>query len=200
MDTYKIISEKSSGVYKEKGSKFWAYAFPFNNINNLANLISTIKKLHPHSNHYCYAYIIGIGDNKEFRVNDDGEPSGTAGLPILNQIKSEELTNVLIIVARDYGGTKLGVSGLIKAYKIAVKESLKNAQIKIKKEQLKLLIHFDFDILGEVMSILDRNNINVYDSEYSSSINFEIHINKEDFENQKTLFQHLPLNIKCEAL
>lgn len=126
-DQFTSLKQSTSGIYKERGSKFIANIIPIQSDQEIPKLLSDIKKEHSGARHFCYAYVLGI-NREEFRVNDDGEPGGTAGLPILNQLLSQELTNVLAVVIRYFGGTKLGASGLKNAYKLATKNALKDAQ------------------------------------------------------------------------
>jgi uncharacterized YigZ family protein len=128
IDHYKTIAGPSTGEFKDRGSKFFAYAFPVFTEEEWQEELEAVKKEHFKARHHCYAYRLGV-DQNNFRANDDGEPSGTAGRPILGQIDSFELTNVLIIVVRYFGGTKLGTSGLINAYKLSAAAALDNATI-----------------------------------------------------------------------
>jgi uncharacterized YigZ family protein len=127
LDTYLTIAATSLGEFKEKGSKFLAYAYFVSNESDIKEKLDLLKKEHFKATHHCYAYRLGT-DGKNYRANDDGEPSGTAGRPILGQIDSFGLTNLLIVVVRYYGGTKLGTSGLINAYRESAKEALSNAE------------------------------------------------------------------------
>lgn len=143
----KTIKETSEGIFKNLNSKFIAYTFPFENINLLNDILEKLKKEHPKAVHFCYAYRCGYFD-EWIRANDDGEPSGSAGKPILNQLYSFEVQNILVVVVRYYGGTKLGVSGLIQAYKESTKEALLNSKIieiapkKIIEEELELEAYY----------------------------------------------------------
>ncbi|MBI9057290.1 YigZ family protein [Labilibaculum sp. DW002] len=152
-DTYKTISETSEGLYKEKGSKFIAYAYPVTSEEEIKAHIASLKKEYYDARHHCYAYMLGA-DKKDFRANDDGEPSSTAGKPILGQILSKDLTNILIVVIRYFGGTKLGVSGLIHAYKTAASEVISNAEILDKTVNDIYDIHFDYLVMNDVMKII----------------------------------------------
>ncbi|MDX9797522.1 MAG: YigZ family protein, partial [Bacteroidales bacterium] len=127
-DTYLTIEDRAEGVYKEKGSKFISLAFPITTQEEIKEIVKDIKKEYFDAHHHCYAYILGH-DKSVFRMNDDGEPSSTAGKPIYGQLLSRDLTNVLVVVVRYFGGTKLGVSGLIQAYKQASIDVLDNAKI-----------------------------------------------------------------------
>ena len=152
-DTYKTIGETSEGLYKEKGSKFIAYAFPVTSEDEIKSHIANLKKEYYDARHHCYAYMLGA-DKKNFRANDDGEPSSTAGKPILGQILSKDLTNILIVVIRYFGGTKLGVSGLIHAYKTAAAEAIENTNILDKTVNDIYDINFDYLVMNDVMKII----------------------------------------------
>ena len=131
IDEFKTIKSNSEGLFKDKGSKFYAYAFPIQNEEDVRFYLETVKAEHPKARHACYAYKLGI-EETNFRANDDGEPSGSAGKPILNTITSFDLTDTFVVVIRYFGGTLLGVPGLINAYKEATKEALSIAEIESK--------------------------------------------------------------------
>jgi len=152
-DTYKTIAEKSEGIYKEKGSKFIAYAYPVSSEEEIKEHIAKLKKEYYDARHHCYAYMLGA-EKKNFRANDDGEPSSTAGKPILGQILSNDLTNILIVVIRYFGGTKLGVSGLIHAYRTAAAETIENNEILDKTVNDVYDIHFDYLVMNDIMKII----------------------------------------------
>lgn len=151
-DTYKTIWKTSEGLFKDKGSKFISYAFPVESEDEIRNIILTIKKEHHSARHHCYAWRLGH-EKLVFRANDDGEPSSTAGKPILGQIQSYDLTNILIVVVRYFGGTLLGVSGLINAYRNAAQDAILQAEIIEKLVEKQLLIEFDYGVMNEVMKI-----------------------------------------------
>ncbi|MBW8330898.1 MAG: YigZ family protein [Prolixibacteraceae bacterium] len=151
-DTYKTISKTSEGLFKDKGSKFISYAFPVESEDEIRNIVLTIKKEHHSARHHCYAWRLGH-EKLVFRANDDGEPSSTAGKPILGQIQSYDLTNILIVVVRYFGGTLLGVSGLINAYRNAAQDAILQAEIIEKLVEKQLLIEFDYGVMNEVMKI-----------------------------------------------
>jgi len=178
-DQYKIVKESGYGEYKEKGSKFLAYALPFKSESELLNCIEQIKKLHPKSRHFCYAYRLGK-DGKVFRTNDDGEPSGTAGKPILGQIVKENLSDAIVIVARHFGGTKLGASGLIHAYKSAAKESLKTATIDIQKITSDYKLIFDYAQMGKIMEIVKKNQLEIGSKEFEESPSIILNLPKSE--------------------
>ena len=161
-DTYKTIAAPSEGIYSEKRSKFIAYAFPVTSEQEVKQRLVEIQKEHWDARHHCYAYI--LGPNKDaYRMNDNGEPSGTAGRPIHGQLLSKDLTDILLIVVRYFGGIKLGVSGLQNAYKVAAKEALDNAKIIEKTVQEKYRVTFEYLHMNEVMQILKNPEITIVD-------------------------------------
>src|ERR1700754_4353082 len=127
-DTYKTIDKPTEGIFRDRGSKFLGYAYPINSENDIKAIVAGLKAEHPKANHHCWAMRLTI-DRSVFRVNDDGEPSGTAGRPILNTLLSKDLTNLVVVVVRYFGGTLLGVPGLINAYKVATEEVLNQSVI-----------------------------------------------------------------------
>lgn len=165
LDIYKTIESPSSGEYKEKGSKFIGYAAEIENENDFKEFIEFVKKEHFKARHHCFAYAIGP-DRKKYRYNDDGEPGGTAGIPIFNQIKSFGLTNICIIVVRYFGGTKLGVPGLIRSYKSAAIESITNAKIITKYIEDKIEIKYDFQYTGDIMRIINNFGVEVLENSF----------------------------------
>ena len=142
-------------LLKEKGSKFIGFAFPVNNVKELKNALEKIREEHPKATHQCYAFRLGI-NGENYRANDDGEPSGSAGLPIYNQLLANNLTNILLIVVRYYGGTKLGVSGLVKTYKESAKLTLDEAEIITKELESDLEIEFDFHQQNIIFTLLNK--------------------------------------------
>lgn len=166
-DTFLTIATPSEGLYKELGSKFLAFAYPVNNEEDIKNHIENLKKKYYDARHHCYAYT--LGKNKEvFRANDDGEPSSSAGKPILGQIYSFDVTNILIVVVRYFGGKKLGVGGLITAYKEAASDALKNAKIIpfIMKKDIK--VSCDFSDIELVMRLVKNYDLEVLEQNYTA--------------------------------
>ncbi len=160
-DTYKTVAAPAGpAVYKDRGSKFLGYAFPVENRDEVKRFLEQIKSEHHAARHWCYAYRIGK-QNIEERANDDGEPAHSAGTPILNQIKSAGLTDVLVIVVRYFGGVKLGVGGLIQAYKTAAKDVLEQAEIVEREILTELTVRFPYDKINEVMRIVKRMNLKI---------------------------------------
>ena len=159
-DEYKTINQPAEGIYKEKGSKFIAYAYPVYDEEQVRPLIEKLRKEYYDARHHCYAWQLGLGKD-HFRANDDGEPSGTAGKPIHGQILSHELTNILIVVVRYFGGIKLGTSGLIAAYKAAAADAIANAEIINRTVQDFYEIYFNYEAMNDVMRILKDEQPNV---------------------------------------
>ena len=157
-----IKTEVRDILLKEKGSKFIGFAFPINNEKELKTALEGLKIEHPKATHHCYAFRIGI-NGENYRANDDGEPSGSAGLPIYNQLLAHNLTNILVVIVRYYGGTKLGVSGLVKAYKESTKITLEEAEIITKELETELEIHFKFSQQNVIFSLLNKFNAKVLD-------------------------------------
>ena len=161
---YNTIEKPSVEEFKERGSKFIAYAYPIETVDDFKKLLQNLKKEHPKAVHHCFAYRIGT-DGNSFRMSDDGEPSGTAGRPILGQIDSKEITNTAIIVVRYFGGTLLGVPGLIHAYKTAATLALQVVPIIQKQVEEKYSIHFDHTQTNEVMMVMKQYNCTIITSE-----------------------------------
>lgn len=158
-DTYKTIEKPSEEVlFKDKNSKFFGYAFPVLTEDHIKGHMAELKKKHHAARHYCYAYQLGT-ENFQFRANDDGEPANTAGMPIYGQIQSFEVTNVLIVVIRYFGGVKLGVGGLINAYKTTAQLALENAVITEKTINITYLVTFDYKHMNKVMRIIKEKNL-----------------------------------------
>jgi len=176
-DTYKTITSSSQGIYKDKGSRFVSIAIPVSDQEEIKPIIEKIKKEHHEARHHCYAYMIGH-ERLAWRVNDDGEPSGTAGRPILGQINSYGLTNIIIVVSRYFGGTLLGVSGLINAYRSAAASAIENAEIIEKTLQEYYEITYPYISMNDVMRILKEENVGQseqsFDLECRILLNFRI--------------------------
>jgi uncharacterized YigZ family protein len=176
-DTYKTLKNPSHGLFKAKGSKFLAFAFPVTSINDIKPLLDEYRKKYHDARHHCYSYVIGA-DKGLWRANDDGEPSGTAGKPIMGQINSFDLTNILIIVVRYFGGTLLGTSGLINAYKSASIEALSIAEIIECTVNEYYKIEFPYSSINSIMKIIKEENINQSDQAFelkcAMNINFRV--------------------------
>ncbi|MDR1740006.1 MAG: YigZ family protein [Bacteroidales bacterium] len=184
-DTYRTIANPVEGIYKDKGSKFLAFAFPVSDKHQAEEYVAGLRKKYFDARHHCYAYRIG---ENEFRINDDGEPSGTAGKPIYGQILSQDITNILIVVVRYFGGTLLGTSGLIKAYKNATADALQNASIIECVRTSTLTINFPYEKTSAVMKILKDNDIIPPKPLYNESgtCTMEIEVRLRDYERIKS--------------
>ncbi len=170
-DTYNTIDFPSSAVlFKEKNSKFFGYAFPIQSEEDVKPIIETLRKQHPNAGHFCYAYQIGA-DVITYRANDDGEPSNSAGMPIYGQIQSFSVTNVLIVVVRIFGGVKLGVGGLITAYKTTAQMVLETCEIVEKTIDIHFTITFDYKNMNKVMRVIKEKKLEI--------VNQEMEINEE---------------------
>lgn len=164
-DSYKTLTKPSSEVlFKEKNSKFFGYAFPITNEEDTKIHLEDLKKQHHSARHWCYAYQLGTEeDHYQFRANDDGEPNNSAGMPIYGQIQSFQVTNVLIVVVRYFGGVKLGVGGLITAYKTTAQMALENAEIITKTINKNIQLNFEYKDMNKVMRVIKEKNLNITD-------------------------------------
>lgn len=176
-DTYKTIESVSAGIYKEKGSKFLAFAIPVQTEAEVKSHIERIKKEYFDARHHCYAYILGH-DKAAYRLNDDGEPSGTAGRPIHGQLLSKDLTNTLVVVVRYFGGVKLGVSGLLNAYKTAARDALENAVVVEKTVNEVFNLQFDYPLMNDVMRVLKDENLNQFNQNFGLSCSLDFSARK----------------------
>ena len=167
-DTYRSIDKPSTGIYKEKGSKFLSFAYPVDSEEEIQELIHQLKKQYYDARHHCYAYVLGK-DMDTYRANDDGEPNHSAGDPILGQIRSNELSHILIVVVRYFGGTKLGVGGLIRAYKTAAAEAISSANTIIKTVMVPLSITFDYLSMDEIMRTIKRYDLKIIAQEFDNN-------------------------------
>lgn len=181
-DTYFTIREPSEGLFKDRGSKFTGFAFPVQSEDDVKKRLAELRKLHPSATHHCYAFRLGA-DKQSYRANDDGEPSNTAGKPILGQIQSKDLTNILIVVIRYFGGTLLGVSGLINAYKLAASEAIQNAFIIEKTVDDIYEIHFDYLEMNDVMKIIKDEELKMFSQTFELSCELTFSVRKSNSTN-----------------
>ena len=167
-DTYLTIQDKSEGIYTEKRSKFLAFAHPVETIDEIKDLLTDYKKKYYDARHVCYAYMLGP-ERTDFRTNDDGEPSSTAGKPILGQINSRELTNILVVVIRYFGGVKLGTSGLIVAYREAAAEALSAAAVIERTIEETITFTFPYVMMNSVMRVVKELNPRIVEQKYDET-------------------------------
>ena len=188
-DTYKTIDAESQGYFKDKGSKFLAFLFPVKTEDDVKQILIQIKKEHHSARHHCYAWRLGT-ENITFRANDDGEPSSTAGKPILGQLQSFEVTQVLLVVVRYFGGTLLGVSGLINAYKSAAVDALNNANIIENIIEDEYFLDFTYNELNDVMQIIKQENLSIKQTWFEEKCRLLIAVRKSETEKIVQIFQN----------
>lgn len=176
-DTYKTINSPAEGLFKDRGSKFFAFAYPIEHESEVKDIVENLRKEHFKAVHHCYAYRLGL-DKSNFRVNDDGEPSGTAGKPILNTLLSNEITNILVVVVRYFGGTLLGVPGLINAYKSATAEALALADVIEKTVNEVYNINFEFVQMNDLMKIVKEFGLKIRKQTYDNQCSVELEFRK----------------------
>ena len=190
-DIYKTIALPSEEVlFKEKNSKFFGYAFPVTTEEEVKEHLEQLRKDHFSARHWCYAYQIGI-EKIQYRANDDGEPNNSAGMPIYGQIQSFEVTNVLIVVVRYFGGVKLGVGGLISAYKTTAQMALENAEIIEKTIDIHFLISFGYANMNKVMRIIKEKNLQIVAQKMEMDCEIEIATRKKSVQNLLDTFESL---------
>lgn len=199
IDQYKTLAQASTGEFKDRGSKFIAYAFPVYTEEAWQACLQEVKKEHFKARHHCFAYRIGL-DQNNFRSNDDGEPSGTAGRPILGQIDSFGLTNVFVVVVRYFGGTKLGTSGLINAYKGATIDAFQQAEIIEKKVEDLYKISFDYALMSNVMNAVKKLQLTVVRQEFEATAFLEIAIRQSEVTETIRQLRSLIANIRIEEI
>jgi uncharacterized YigZ family protein len=185
-DTYKSITEASEEViFKDRNSKFYGYAFPIKSEDEVKGIIEDLKKKHHQARHWCYAWQLGKVEH-QFRANDDGEPSNSAGMPIYGQIQSFDVTNILIVVVRYFGGVKLGVGGLINAYRSAAQLALEASNILKRTIDDRYILEFDYPEMNVVMRIIKEHNLNVIDQQLALDCKIFISVRKKESE---TIFE-----------
>jgi uncharacterized YigZ family protein len=176
-DTFKTVESPAEGIFRDKGSKFIGYIHPIISDDEVKPLLQQLRAEHPKARHFCWAYRLGL-DTGNFRINDDGEPSGTAGRPILNSLLSAALTNVLVVVVRYFGGTLLGVPGLINAYKAATLEAINNSTIVVKTENNVLTVRCPYLQLNAVMRIIKETDLTVRSQTFDLQCTFVLEVRK----------------------
>lgn len=187
-NTYRTIERNSEYLFKEKQSKFFGYAFPVSEIQIIKIYIDKLKKIHYSARHFCYAYQIGITDSIS-RLNDDGEPKNSAGPPIFGQIQSFNLTNILIVVVRYFGGTKLGLGGLVSSYKECAKMTIKANKIITKEIIIPITIKFEYPLMNSVMRIVKEYDLKIQNQEMNIYCVFEILTTKKNNRTVISLFK-----------
>ena len=192
MDTYKTIaSSVQEVIFKEKSSKFLGYAFPVTSEEEIKAHLEEVKKAHFSARHWCYAWQLGYGTNQRYRANDDGEPNNTAGIPIYGQIQSFELTNILVIVVRYFGGIKLGVGGLVQAYKTTAQLTLQETEIEEKLITEEMVINFDYPLMNKVMRVVKEQNLTITAQHLTESCELHLAIRQSDYTKVEEIFNNL---------
>ncbi len=198
-DTYKTLAFPSEEIlFKEKNSKFFGYAFPVTTEEDIKNHLDVLRKQHHGAVHFCYAFQLGT-EKIQFRANDDGEPSNSAGAPIYGQIQSFNVTNVLVVVVRFFGGVKLGVGGLISAYKTAAQMALESSEIIEKTINLHYIISFDYKNMNKVMRVIKEKNLEIIAQKMEENCEIEIAVRKKNASPVLDVFNSIfEINIKAK--
>ena len=190
-DTYKTIEKPSKEtLFKEKGSKFFGYAFPVLSEDDVKNCLEELRKKHHSARHFCYAYQLGI-EKIKFRANDDGEPNNSAGIPIYGQIQSFKVTNILVVSVRYFGGTKLGVGGLISAYKTSAQITLEASEIIEKTIDVHFQLNFGYEMMNAVQRIIKEKNIEIINQKLEMDCEYTISVRKNDAQMIFSVFDNL---------
>lgn len=199
-DSFLTIQQPATGQYKEKGSKFLSFAFPVEREEQIKSELDGIRKKYFDARHYCYAWVLGA-DKTRFRANDDGEPNHSAGDPILGQIRARDLTDVLVVVVRYFGGTKLGVGGLVNAYRTATRAALEQAKVVEKEVYVCFWAQFDYSFTPEIMRLIKDFDIIVIDQRYDHVTNMKCSVSKKQIVGLKEriqLLQALGISVKVQ--
>ncbi|MDX1469984.1 MAG: YigZ family protein [Flavobacteriaceae bacterium] len=199
-DQYKTLKKPSKQVlFKDRNSKFYGQAFPVQKEKEVKLILEELKNQHPTANHHCYAFKLGIEErNLIYRSNDDGEPNNSAGKPILGQIEGFGLTNVIVVVVRYFGGTKLGVGGLIQAYKNTAQLTLEQSEIVTRTIMVQLKLRFDYDLMNDIMKLIREENLNIISNDSGLKCNLIISFRQSQYNHIKELlekFQNLEQSI-----
>ncbi len=191
IDEYKTITEKvSEGYYTEKRSKFLAFAHHVTSVDEVKDIVASYRKKYYDARHVCYAYMLGAG-RTEFRANDDGEPSSTAGKPILGQINSNELTDILVVVVRYYGGVNLGTGGLIVAYRTAAAEAIAVAEVEMRQVEERITYDFTYPMMNDVMRIVKEMNPAIVSQTFDNTCSITLSIRKSEAEQLRSRLRKL---------
>lgn len=188
-DTYKTIQAPAEGYFMDKRSKFYAFAFPVNSEEEIKQRIADLKKQYYDARHHVFAWILGK-DKEQYRINDDGEPSGSSAKPIHGQLLSNDLTNILVVVVRYFGGTKLGVPGLINAYRTAASDALNHAEIITKTVRDVYSVQFDYAMMNQVMKIVKKENLDIVAQSFDNNCEIQFKIRKSDSDRMRTIFEN----------
>lgn len=189
-DTFLTLSKVSESLYKEKGSKFLGFAYPVKSLDEIKTILDELRKKYYDARHHCYAYMLGQ-EADQYRANDDGEPNHSAGDPILGQIRSYNVTNTLVVVVRYFGGTKLGVSGLINAYKIAAAEALEANEIIEEVVKEKVSIRYSYESTNEVLRLVKEFELDILEQEFTADCRMQLAVRQSKHEQLREKLQEL---------
>ena len=189
-DSYRTLDAPAEGFFKDRGSKFHAFAYPIRSEEDTKPLLAVLREQHPKANHHCYAYRLGL-DRNHYRANDDGEPSGSAGRPILNTLYSRDLTNILVVVVRYFGGTLLGVPGLINAYKTATELALEQAVVLTKYVCDEYEITFPYEATSEVNKVLKTHELEITEQSFEMECTFKVLVRKTQLNKIIPIFEDI---------
>ena len=198
IDTYRTLKSFSKGIYKEKGSKFLAFAYPVKTEDEIKEKLDLLRKDHHGARHHCYAWLLGANKNR-LRANDDGEPSNSAGKPILGRIDSHDLTQLLIIVVRYFGGIKLGVGGLINAYRSAAEDAINNGEIIELRMKTYFWVKFGYENMNDVMHLVKSRKIEQIEQDFALKCKLKLAVPQREFASIKSVFLNFE-NIGVEEL
>lgn len=190
-DTYQTVASTSEGLYKEKGSRFLSFVYPVTSVEAVKSIVEDKRKLYHDARHVCYAYRVGY-HGEDFRQNDDGEPSGTAGRPMYGCLLSHNLVNVLVVVVRYFGGVKLGVSGLANAYKQATEDALMHNEVQERTVDIEVEVTFDYLYLNEVMRIVKEMKPEIQRQQFEMSCQLSLSIRQRKVEALRTRLSQVP--------
>jgi uncharacterized YigZ family protein len=190
-DTYQTVASTSEGLYKEKGSRFLSFVYPVTSVEAVKSIVEDKRKLYHDARHVCYAYRVGY-NGEDFRQNDDGEPSGTAGRPMYGCLLSHNLVNVLVVVVRYFGGVKLGVSGLANAYKQATEDALMHNEVQERTVDIEVEVTFDYLYLNEVMRIVKEMKPEIQRQQFEMSCQLSLSIRQRKVEALRTRLSQVP--------
>lgn len=190
-DTYQTVASTSEGLYKEKGSRFLSFVYPVTSVEAVKSIVEDKRKLYHDARHVCYAYRVGY-NGEDFRQNDDGEPSGTAGRPMYGCLLSHNLVNVLVVVVRYFGGVKLGVSGLANAYRQATEDALKHNEVQERTVDIEVEVTFDYLYLNEVMRIVKEMKPEIQRQQFEMSCQLSLSIRQRKVEALRTRLSQVP--------
>ncbi len=191
LDTYKtIVNPSKEVIFKDRGSKFFGYAYPLQDESQVKEIVENLKKSHHKARHWCFAWQLGV-EKVQFRVNDDGEPNNSAGQPIYGQVLSKELTNVLIVVVRYFGGTKLGVGGLVNAYKTTAQYALEASKIIVKTIDVHYKLIFDYQYMNSIMRIVKEYDIVLIQQKMEMNCEFIVAVRKNESKKMEQIFSEL---------